>query len=84
MFRQSIEVEDVPVIIQRRGVRRHFCRGAEADSHGPVQETIDILQLQYTDKVIDVFCAGPVLECRRGEDSRAPTVALVFFPGQGR
>ena len=39
--------------------RRHLCRGAEADSHGPVQETIEILQLQYTDKVIDAVCAGP-------------------------
>ena len=39
--------------------------------------TIEILQLQYTDKVIDVSCAGPALECRRGVDSRAPTVALV-------
>ena len=30
--------------------RRHLCRGAEADSHGPVQETIEILQ---------AGCAGP-------------------------
>ena len=37
-------------------VRRHLCRGAQADSHGPVQETIEfLLQLQYTDKVIDVL-----------------------------
>ena len=35
----------------------------------------DILQLQYTDKVINVLCAGPALECRRGGASRAPTVA---------
>ena len=35
--------------------RRHPGRGAERDSHGPVQETIEILQLQYTDKVIDVL-----------------------------
>ena len=39
----------------------------------PVQETTDILQLQYTDK--DVSCAGPALECRRGGASRALTVA---------
>ena len=32
-----------------------------------VQDTIEILQLQYTDKVVDVCCAGG--------DSRAPTVA---------
>ena len=62
-------------------VRRHLCRGAEADSHGPVQDTIEILQLQYTEKVIDVFCAGPALECRRGGDSRAPTVAARGGPG---
>ena len=35
--------------------RRHLCRGAEADSHGPVQETIEILQLLYIDKVVDVL-----------------------------
>ena len=41
-----------------------------------VLETIEILQLQYTDKVVDVCCAGPaVLGCSREEDSRAPTVA---------
>ena len=34
--------------------RRHLCRVAETISHGPVQETIEILQLQYTDKVIVV------------------------------
>ena len=43
------------MIMQRRGVRRHLCRGAEANSHGPVQETIEILPLQYIDKVIDVL-----------------------------
>ena len=36
----------------------------------------EILQLQYIDKVVDFYCAGyAVLECRRGGDSRAPTVA---------
>ena len=45
--------------------------------------TIEILQLQYTDKVIDVSCAGPALECRRGVDSRAPTVASRGGPGVG-
>ena len=34
--------------------RRHLCRGAETNSYGLVQETIEILQLQYTDKVIVV------------------------------
>ena len=60
-------------------LRRHLCRGAEADAHGPVQETIEILQLQYTDKVIDVFCAGPALECRRGGDG--PGVVLCELVG---
>ena len=47
------------MIMQRRGVRRHLCRVAEANSHGPVQETIEILQLQYTDKVIDAVVQVP-------------------------
>ena len=34
--------------------RRHLCRGAETNSYGLVHETIEILQLQYTDKVIVV------------------------------
>ena len=55
----SSTLMDVAVIMQRRGVRRHLCRDAEANSHGPVQETIEILQLQYIDKVIDAGCAGP-------------------------
>ena len=55
----SSTLMDVAVIMQRRGVRRHLCRGAEANSHGPVQETIEILQLQYIDKVIDAGRAGP-------------------------
>ena len=40
-------------------VRGHLCRGAEAVSLGPVQKTIDIVQLQFIDKVFDVCCAGP-------------------------
>ena len=60
-------------------LRQHLCRGAEADAHGLVQETIEILQLQYTDKVIDVFCAGPALECRRGGDG--PGVVLCELVG---
>ena len=36
------------------------CRGTEADSHGlAVQQTKVLLLLQYIDKVIAVFCAGP-------------------------
>ena len=71
--------------------RRISCRGAESDSHGlAVQQTIVrgadadslgpvttvFLQLQYIDKVVDVYCAGPAgLECTREGDSLAPTVA---------
>ena len=39
--------------------RRHSCRGADADSLGPV--TLAFLQLHYIDKVVDVFCAGPAV-----------------------
>ena len=42
--------------------------------------TTEFPQLQYIDKVVDVCCVGPaLLECRRGGDSRAPTVQLVVF-----
>ena len=42
--------------------RRHLCRGADADSYGPfVQKFIEILQLQYIDKVIDFGFAGPAV-----------------------
>ena len=60
--------------------RQHLSRGADAVSLGlSVQKTIEILQLQFIDKVFDVCCAGPaVLGCRRGGDSRAPTVAARF------
>ena len=60
--------------------RRHLCRGADADFFGPsVQKIIEILQLQFIDKVVDDCCAGPaVLGCSRGGDSRAPTVAARF------
>ena len=42
-------------------------------------ETIEILLLQYNDKVDDADCARRAGShgCRRGGDSRAPTVALV-------
>ena len=71
---------DMPVIVQRQ-VRS--LRGDVVDTPVVaqmqiplVQITTAILQLQYIDKVVNVCCAGPaVLECRRGGDSRAPTVA---------
>ena len=41
---------------------RHLCRGADADSFGPsVQKIIEILQLRFIDKVVDVCCAGPAV-----------------------
>ena len=42
---------------------------------------IEILHLQYIDKVVVFVCSRPVLECRRGGDSRAPTVAARGGPG---
>ena len=57
-------VLDKPVIVQRGAQfvlqgRRHLRRGADADSYGPsIQKNIEILQLQYIDKVIDVGSAG--------------------------
>ena len=75
-------VLDMPVIVQRDAQfvlqgRRHLRCGADADSYGPsIQKNIEILQLQYIDKVIDVGFAGrAVPRCIRGGDSRAPTVA---------
>ena len=61
--------------------RRHLRRGADADSYGSsIQKNIEILQLQYIDKVIDVGFAGrAVPRCIRGWDSRAPTVALTAW-----
>ena len=72
-FVQFIEAVDVPVIIQRRGVRRHPCRGANADSLGLPQRFSGCCTLT---RWVVVGRAGPaVFECRRGEDSRSPTVA---------
>ena len=72
-FVQFIEAVDVPVIIQRRGVRRHPCRGANADSLGLPQRFSSCCTLT---RWSTFFCAGPaVFECRRGGDRRSPTVA---------
>ena len=43
---------------------------------------MEILQLQYIDKVIDVFCAGPAGSCAVVGDSRDPTVAARRFLDQ--
>ena len=55
------------------GVQRHPCRDAEADSHGPAS------QLQYMTRCsLSLLCRScEIHRCRRGEVSRAPTVALV-------
>ena len=53
--------------------RRHSCRGADADSLGPV--TIVFLPLLYIDKVSTFIVQVQFLECTRGGDSRAPTIA---------
>ena len=48
---------------------RHLCRGAEAVSLGPCQKTLEILQLQFIDKVFDVCCAGPASSGAVGEET---------------
>ena len=55
------------------GVQRHPCRDAEAGSHGPAS------QLQYMTRCsLSLLCRSCEFHrCRRGEVSRAPTVALV-------
>ena len=74
-FVQFIEVVDVPVIIQRRGVRRHPCRGANADSLGLPSRFSSCCPLMRCS--MSVVQVQQVLGCRREEDSRAPTVAAL-------
>ena len=56
-------VLDMPILVPRQvrsswcQGRQHLCRGANAVSLGPVQKTIEILQLQFIDKVVVVCCA---------------------------
>ena len=75
----------MPVIVQRGAQfglagRRHPCRGAHPNSYNPsIQKIIQILLLQYIDKVIDVGCRSCSSRCIRGEDSRAPTVAPIAW-----
>ena len=61
---------------------RQHCRGAEVVSLGPVQQTTEIPQLQYIDKVVVVCCAGPTVRALSVGDSRDPTVAARFLPDQ--
>ena len=63
---RSILVLDIPFMAQR------------LFPLGPVQKTIEILPLQYIDKVIDVCCAGPTDSwCSLREDGRHPTGATL-------
>ena len=58
--------------------RHHPRRCAETGSHGlTVQQTMEILLLQYIDKVFDdlVVHSSRFLGCSRGEDGLDPTVA---------
>ena len=81
-FHQFVDtVDDVPVVQTYR-----FSRAGPRSSFPVVTQrlvskvllTVEIPQLQHIDRVVDFYCAGSaVLECRRGGDSRAPTVALV-------
>ena len=56
-------VLDMPVV--QRGAqfvcqgRRHRRRGEDTDSY--IQKNMEILQLQYIDKVIDIWFAGPAV-----------------------
>ena len=68
-MQQTVEILQVPFLdwllacpllcnarcaVHGRQGRRHLCRGADAVSHGAVQRTIVVLQLQFIDKVFDV------------------------------
>ena len=81
---QFLDQVDMPVTVQRQvrsfsGMSSTPCHG---DSHGPsVQKIMEILQMQYIDKVIDVCCAGSRCALSVG-DSRDPTVAARFFSDQ--
>ena len=59
--------------------RRHLCRGAEADSLGPEipQKTIEILPLQYIDKVIDVVVQVQQVRAQSWVTVEIPQLQLV-------
>ena len=76
----------MPVVVQTPSAqfawqcRRQLCRGAEAVSLGPVQKTIEILQLQFIDKMVDFCCAGPadssLLSVRRQSRSHSSSSSI--------
>ena len=41
--------------------------------------TIEILQLQYIDQVVEVCCAGPASSCAVVETVEIPQLQLVLF-----
>ena len=57
------QVVDIPVVVQTQIPMVRF--------------TIEILQLQYIDQVVNVCCAGPASSCAVVGDSRDPTVETV-------
>ena len=73
--RSTVEVPQLQFPLQGR---HHPRRCAETGSHGlTVQQTTEILLLQYIDKVFDdlVVHSSRFLGCSRGEDGLDPTVA---------
>ena len=81
---KTVEVPQLQLVDLFEPGRRHLCRGAEADSHGPVQETIEIFQLLYIDKVVDVLVV-PVQLPSAGVEKTAELPQLqLSSSGQGR
>ena len=65
--------------------RRLPCHGAEDVSLGPVQQTIEILQLQSIDQVFDVLVVQfQQIRAKSWETVEIPQLQLVEFFGQGR
>ena len=81
---KTVEIPQLLLVDFFEPGRRHLCRGAEADSHGPVQETREILQLLCIDKVVDVLVV-PVQLPSAGVEKTAelPQLQLSSY-GQGR
>ena len=80
---KTVEVPQWQVVDMFEARRRHLCRGAEADSHGPVQETIEILQLLYIDMVVDVLVV-PELPSAGVEKTAELTQLQLSSSGQDR
>ena len=65
--------------VHGRQGRRHPCRGAEAVSHGAVQQTTEILQLQSIDNVsMSLLCRSSKFSSADGEETvELPQLQLV-------